>query len=61
MQLLDKVVILGLGEVDLCNLVPVISLLQLVDHLVIVTLGWLVNDDRNVVYILSTEKLPVVD
>ena len=61
MQLLDKVVILGLGEVDLGNLVPVISLLQLVDHLVIVTLGWLVNDDRNVVYILSTEKLPVVD
>ena len=61
MQLFDKVVILSLGEVDLGNLVPVISLLQLVDHLVIIALWWLVNNDRNVVLILSTEKLSIVD
>ena len=60
-QSLDKIVILCLCDFDLCNLVPVVDFIQLVDHPVIVRIRHLVYMQINYLSIGSGDQFSLRD
>lgn len=61
MQNFNEIVALGLRKVDLGDFVPVISSLQLVDHLVELCLWRLIDLDRDYFAVLSRVELTILD